>query len=166
VTFRTSKNQKITEIETIAVRPGDYRVSGQAFASDTGALAASRDTVHWQDPVSANQRNTRQDLASWMDKYFRLFPRGVCNTVSSCKRLENGGGSFSCSAGAGCDPGPPGSGTPALNPRLILVDVDSGLGVGFTIFMGNTDMHMFKMFGSEVYGVSAILGAASSSGWE
>ncbi len=33
------------------------------------------------------------------------------------------------------------------------------------MFMGNTDMHMFKTYGGQVYGVSAILGAASSSGW-
>ncbi|AUX25771.1 uncharacterized protein SOCEGT47_063220 [Sorangium cellulosum] len=102
----------------------------------------------------------------WMNKYFWLFPRGVCNTVSDCKRIENGGGSFACSAGASCAPGEPGSGTPELSPRLIFADVEAGIGVGFTMFMGNTDMHMFKMRGGEVYGVSAILGAASSSGWE
>ena len=33
-------------------------------------------------------------------------------------------------------------------------------------FPGNTDMHLFKMYGGQVYGVSAILGAAGSSGWE
>ncbi|WP_437678228.1 hypothetical protein [Sorangium sp. So ce131] len=54
----------------------------------------------------------------------------------------------------------------ALTPRLLLADVETGIGVGFTMFMGNTDMHMFKMYDGEVYGVSAISGAASSSGWE
>jgi hypothetical protein len=49
---------------------------------------------------------------------------------------------------------------------LILADVERGIGVGFTLFMGNTDMHMYKMYGGEIYGVQAILGAAESSGWE
>ena len=34
------------------------------------------------------------------------------------------------------------------------------------MFMGNTDMHMFKMYGGQVYAVHAILGGATSSGWE
>jgi hypothetical protein len=34
------------------------------------------------------------------------------------------------------------------------------------MFMGNTDTHLFKMYGGQVYGVSAILGAAPSSGWD
>ncbi|WP_437275173.1 hypothetical protein WME90_28435 [Sorangium sp. So ce375] len=160
------QGQKITEIETIAVRPGDYKVSGQNFASNTGALIASGDTVEWEEPVPEDERNSRDELEGWMEKYYWMFPRGVCNTVSNCKRIENGGGSFTCSAGASCDPGQPGSGSPALNPRLIFADVERGLGVGFTMFMGNTDMHMFKMRDGQVYGVSAILGAASSSGWE
>ncbi|WP_437835819.1 hypothetical protein [Sorangium sp. So ce1153] len=160
------ESQKINEIETIAVRPGDYKVSGQDFASNTAALIASGDTVTWEEPVAAGDRSSRDELMGWMEKYFWLFPRGVCDTVSGCKRIENGGGSFNCSAGASCDPGQPGSGTPALTPRLIFADVETGIGVGFTMFMGNTDMHMFKMYGGQVYGVSAILGAASSSGWE
>lgn len=160
------QGQEITEIETIAVRPGDYKVSGQNFASNTGAIIASGDTVEWEEPVPENERNSRDELEGWMEKYFWMFPRGVCNTVSNCKRIENGGGSFTCSAGASCDPGQPGSGSPALPPRLIFADVERGIGVGFTMFMGNTDMHMFKMHGGQVYGVSAILGAASSSGWE
>jgi hypothetical protein len=158
------QNQRITEIETIAVRPGDYVVSGQPFASNTAALIASGTSVQWQNTVPAAQRNTREQITGWMDKYFRLFPRGVCNTTSSCKRIENGGGSFSCSAGASCDAGT-GSGQPALPSRLILADVETGMGVGFTMFQGNTDMHMFKMYGDQVHGVSAVLGAASSSGW-
>ncbi|WP_441292556.1 hypothetical protein ACSRUE_21120 [Sorangium sp. KYC3313] len=103
------QGQEITEIETIAVRPGDYKVSGQNFASNTGAIIASGDTVEWEEPVP---------------------------------------------------------GSPALPPRLVFAEVERGIGVGFTMFMGNTDMHMFKMRGGQVYGVSAILGAASSSGWE
>lgn len=155
------EQQKITEIETIAVRQGDYML-----ASNTSALSASAMTVHWQELVPADQRNTRAELAAWMDKYFRLFPRGVCDTTSDCKRIENGGGSFNCSAGASCADSAPGPSDRALEPRLILVDVEAGLGVGFTMFQSNTDMHMFKMYGDKVYGVSAILAKADSSGWD
>jgi hypothetical protein len=157
-------NQQITEVETIAVRAGDYVVSGQAFASDTMALIASNATVMWEQPVPAGQANTRDELSAWMDKYYRSFPNGVCNTTSDCKRLENGGGSFNCMAGAMCTAGAP-SGTPAITPRLILADEQTGIGVGFGMFFGNTDSHMFKMYGGQVHEVSAILGQATSSGW-
>ena len=53
-----------------------------------------------------------------------------------------------------------------MNPRILLADPDTGIGVGMTMFMGNTDMHMFKMYGGQVYAVHAILGGATSSGWE
>jgi hypothetical protein len=157
-------NQQITEVETIAVRAGDYVVSGQPFASDTNALMASNTKVMWEQPVPAGQANTRDEITAWMDKYYRDFPNGVCNTTSDCIRLENGGGSFSCSGGAGCTAGAP-SGTPVFTPRLILADEQTGLGVGFTMFMTDTDTHMFKMYGGQVHEVSAILGAATSSGW-
>ena len=158
-------NQKITEIETIAVRPGDYKLSGTTYASNPAAIITANSTVMWETPPAAAQRNSRAELIAWIDKYFRMFPRGVCNTVSSCKRLENGGGSFNCTDGASCSPGQP-TGTPAMTPRALLADPDTGIGVGMTMFMGNTDMHMFKMYGGQVYAVHAILGGATSSGWE
>jgi hypothetical protein len=158
-------DQRITEVETIAVRPGDYSVFGSDFASDTGAIIAADGAIGWEQPVPAEQRNSRDEIADWIDKYFRIFPRGVCNVTDDCKRLENGGGSFDCTFGASCDSGPPGSGAAVMEPRLILVDEDTGIGVGFTMFMGNTDMHMYKMYGDQVHAVHAILGAASSSGW-
>lgn len=58
------------------------------------------------------------------------------------------------------------TGTPELDPRLILADVETGVGVGFTMFMENTDMHMFKMYGDQVHGVQAVLGRAGRSGWD
>lgn len=152
--------QKITEVETIAARPGDY----MAVASNPAAIIASGDTVKWQDSVPAAQRNSRAEVTAWIDKYFRIFPSGVCNTTSSCRRLENGGGNFSCSGGATCRAGDPGSGTPALNPRLLLADVERGIGVGFTVYQGHTDMHMYKMYGGQIYAVHALL-ALGSAGW-
>jgi hypothetical protein len=153
--------QKIVEIETIAVRSGDFML-----ASNPDALIASAMSVRWEEPVPSEQRNTREELEAWIDKYFRLFPRGVCSTTSDCVRIENGGGSFDCSAGASCAATDPGPSDNALEPRLILADVETGLGIGFTMFQTNTDVHMFKMYGGKVYGVSAILGEADSSGWE
>ena len=159
------QNQRLTEIETIAVRPGDYKLGNQTYASNTAALISANATIRWEDPVPTAQRNTRAELIAWIDKYFRMFPRGVCDTVGTCKRLENGGGSFNCTDGASCAAGQP-SGTPAMTPRILLADPETGIGVGMTMFMGNTDMHMFKMIGGQVQAVHAILGGASSSGWD
>ena len=156
-------DQKITEIETIAVRPGDYKLSGTTYASNTAAIISANSTVMWET-VPSGQRNTRAELIAWIDKYFRMFPNGVCNTVSSCRRLENGYGTFNCTTGATCSPGQP-TGTPAMTPRILLADPETGIGVGMTMFMGNTDMHMFKMYGGQVYAVHAVLGGATSSGW-
>jgi hypothetical protein len=56
---------------------------------------------------------------------------------------------------------------PVITPRLILVDTEAGLGVGFDLFEGADDYtHLFKMAGGMVSGVSAILGGATSTGWE
>jgi hypothetical protein len=159
------QDQKLTEIETIAVRPGDYTALGSPFPSNTGALAASAMSVKWEEPVTTG-RNTRAEITGWIDKYFRMFPRGVCNTASNCKRIENGGGNFNCSLGASCASGQPGPSDNALKTRLLLADVETGVGVGFTMFMGNTDMHMYKMYGGQIYCVSAILGRADASGWD
>ena len=153
---------QITEIETIAVRSGDYPLA----ASNTTALAASDDMVGWEDSVPAADRQTREELVGWMNKYFRMFPAGVCNTTSACRRIENGGGNFMCSAGGSCSPNQPGPNDDELVPRLILADVETGVGIGFTMFQGTyTDMHMFKMHGAEVHWVSAVLGQAGSPGW-
>ena len=50
--------------------------------------------------------------------------------------------------------------------RLSVIDVDAGIGVGFTMFQGKyTDFHMFKVRGGEVHGVHAVLAEAAQSGW-
>jgi hypothetical protein len=153
-------NQKITEIETIAARAGDYT----GVTSNTAALAATKDSIKWEEVVPADKRNTRAELTAWMTKYFKQFPAGVCNTTSTCKRIENGGGNFVCSEGARCDAS---SSSTVLNPRLVIADVETGLGVGFTLFTGgHPDMHLFKMYGGQVYAVSAILSKGDSTGWD
>ncbi|HKP55917.1 MAG TPA: hypothetical protein VJV78_04330, partial [Polyangiales bacterium] len=160
------QDQKITEIETIVVRPGDYKVFGSTFPSNTNAIAASKDRVKWEEVVPMDKRNTREEIQGWLDKYFKVFPKNGCHLADDCQRLENGGGSFECSAALSCDENAMPSGRGTLVPRTFVVDTELGIGVGFTMFMGNTDFHMIKMYGGEIHAVHAILGAASSSGWD
>lgn len=157
---------KISEIETIVVRPGDYKVFGSSFPSNTDAIAASRDRVKWEEVVPEDQRASRAMIQEWLGRYFRLFPRAGCNFADDCQRLENGGGSFECSAALSCEMAAMPSDRGTLIPRTFVIDVERGIGVGFTLFMGNTDFHMIKMYGAEIHAVHAVLGAASSSGWE
>jgi hypothetical protein len=155
------QDQKLTEVEMIVARAGDY----PAVTANPGALAASNDVVKWET-APTDQLAKREELTGWMEKYFKQFPAGVCNTTSDCKRMENGGGSFVCGQGASCAAGP-GSGQPVLEPRLVMADVQTGIGVGFTIFTGGyIDMHMFKMHGGKVHAVSAILANGTDSGWD
>jgi hypothetical protein len=163
------ENAKMTEIETIVVRPGDYSASF-AVASDPAAIIAAADAIGWKNPVPEGERATRQELTSWIDKYFRSFPSGVCNVASSCKRLENGGGNFACGGGASCSSGNPGSGGTFI-PRVILADEERGVALGLTIFdyqtTGHLDMHMMKMVDGQVLAVHAILrNTDGKSGWE
>jgi hypothetical protein len=159
-------DQKISEVELIAVRPGDYKVFGSDFPSNTSAIAASHDVVKWEEVVPDDQRNTRAEIRDWLDKYFRLFPRYGCNLADDCQRLENGGGSFECNAALSCEMTAMPTERGTLTPRTFVIDTERGIGVGFTMFMGNTDFHMIKMYGGEIHAVHAILGAAESSGWD
>ena len=160
---------KITEVETIVVRPGDYSASF-AVASNPGAIISIAPDIGWHDEVPRDKRATRQQLTSWVDKYFRAFPSGVCNVTSACKRLENGGGNFSCGTGASCSTSTPTTGGEFV-PRVIVVDEVRGIAAGFTIFdyqtTGHLDMHMIKMLGGQVHAVHAILrNTNGQSGWE
>jgi len=160
---------KLTEIETIVVRPGDYTASF-AVASNPAAIIAIADGIGWHDEVPQAQRATRQQLTSWVDKYFRAFPSGVCNVTSDCRRLENGGGNFSCGTGASCSANTPTTGGEFV-PRVIVVDEVRGISAGFTIFdyqtTGHLDMHMIKMSGGQVHAVHAILrNTNGQSGWD
>ncbi|HYQ28202.1 MAG TPA: hypothetical protein VER04_13320 [Polyangiaceae bacterium] len=155
--------QKITEIETIAVRAGDYKVSGSNFPSKPDAIVMSDATVMWETPVPDAMRNTPKEMNAWMTKYFKAFPAGVCNPDTSCKRLENGNSPGGCGLGASCQAGDATGNV--IKSHAVFSDAETGIGVGFDLFMGNTDMHMFKMYGGKVYAVHAILGTATSTGW-
>jgi hypothetical protein len=160
---------QMTEIETIVVRPGDYTASF-AVASNPAAIISGADAIGWHDEVPEGQRPTRQQLTSWIDKYFRAFPSGVCNVTSACRRLENGGGNFACGGGASCTANTPTTGG-TFEPRVIVVDELRGIAAGFTIFDymtdGHLDMHMVKMSGGQVHAVHAILRDTNGeSGWD
>jgi hypothetical protein len=160
---------KMTEIETIVVRPGDYTASF-AVASNPAAIIAAAQDVGWNNDVPAAQRPTRQQLISWIDKYFRAFPSGVCNVTAACRRLENGGGNFSCGSGASCTANTPTTGG-ELIPRVIIADEVRGIAAGLTLFdfqtTGHLDMHMIKMSGGQVHAVHAILrNTNGQSGWD
>lgn len=154
----------ITEVETIVARPGDYVIFGSAFRSNPEAIVASA-SLGWADPVPAAERATRDELEAWITRYLESFPNGGCNLADDCKRLENGGGSFACSLGASCSTGSSGGG-PAMAARLVLSDEVAGIAAGYTMFMGNTDMHMILMRGGEVQAVHAVLSGANGPGWE
>ncbi len=160
---------KMTEIETIVVRPGDYTASF-AVDSNPAAIIDIAEDIGWHDEVPQAQRPTRQQLTAWVDKYFRAFPSGVCNVTSACRRLENGGGNFSCGTGASCSASTPTTGG-EFEPRVIVVDEVRGIAAGFTIFdfqtTGHLDMHMIKMSGGQVHAVHAILrNTNGQSGWD
>jgi hypothetical protein len=159
---------QLTEIETIVVRPGDYKASF-AVDSNPAAIIDIAEDIGWHDEVPQGDRATRQQLTSWIDKYFRAFPAGVCNVTSACRRLENGGGNFSCGAGATCSANTPANAV--FDPRVIVVDEVRGIAAGFTIFdyqtTGHLDMHMIKMSGGQVHAVHAILRDTNGeSGWD
>jgi hypothetical protein len=158
---------EMTEIETIVVRPGDYTASF-AVDSNPAAIIAIAGEIGWDDEVPQAERATRQQLISWIDKYFRAFPAGVCDVTAACRRLENGGGNFSCASS--CSANAPTTGG-ELVPRVIIADEVLGIAAGFTIFdfqtTGHLDMHMMKMSGGQVHAVQAILRDTNGeSGWD
>lgn len=154
-------DRKITEIETIVVRDGDYILNNPA------GLAASV-SDDWETALPVDQQPNRDDLQGFMDTYFEHFPAGACNFASDCMRLEDGGSVGACEDGAivTCNPNAT-SGAASMKARLHVLDTVAGISVGFTMFAGTyTDFHMFKVRGGMVHGVHACLAAASSSGWD
>jgi hypothetical protein len=156
---------KVSEIELIVVRAGDYTVFGSPFPSSTRGISDSASTVKWMEPVAAAERTPRAEIERWLNKYFKMFSRGGCNFAEGCQRRENGGGNFACSAALTCAEGEPPAGRGTFEPRLFVVDEELGIGVGFIMFMGHTDFHMVKVRGGKIYAVHAILSAASGPGW-
>ncbi len=120
----------------------------------------------WEQAVAADKRATRDDLTGWMTKVLHAIPEGRVQHHQHLQAHRKRRGPPSCAAREPVVTQrlPP---RPVLKTRLVLADVDAGLGVGFTLFTGGyTDMHMFKMYGGQVYAVSAILAKADSTGWD
>src|SRR6478735_3450643 len=154
---------EITEVETIAVPPGTFT----SVTANPSAIVAIADEVGWPEVVPEAERATHAEMTAWMEKYFSFFPQGVCNVASSCTRLENGGGSFNCGTGATCTAGDPGPSDNNLPSREIHADVETGVGIGMTIYSDNIDMHMFKMVDGEVLAVQAIFFPTNgATGWD
>jgi hypothetical protein len=151
------EGEKLSEVESIVVRQGDYFSNPSALAS-----SASDD---WTTALAADMRPTKDALKKIVDVYFKQFPAGACNFASDCKRLENGFSPGSCTAGLSCSmSSSPGSA--GMTPRLYAYDLEAGIAVGFVMFAGTyTDFHMFKVRGGQVHGVHATLAMASMSGW-
>jgi hypothetical protein len=160
---------EMTEIETIVFREGDYTAS-YSVPSNPQAIIDVADDIGWHDEIPEAARTSRDELAAWIDKYFRAFPNGVCNVSDSCRRLENGGGDFDCDGFSGCSAED--SGADGMIPRLIIVDEVRGIAAGFANFDymadGHLDMHMIKMSSDgEVLAVQAILrDTDGQSGWD
>ena len=115
------QNQMITEIETIAVRPGDYKLSA-TFASNTGAIIAANNTVMWEMSPGSRAADARR-AHRLIDKYFRMFPSGVCNTSQrAAGAWRTATGTFNCTdGGASCAAGQP-TGTAGQPRASILAD--------------------------------------------
>jgi hypothetical protein len=148
---------KITELELIIVREGDY-------LSNAMALIGTK-SDDWETTLAPDQRATREQLQGFIERYFTRFPAGGCMFASDCRRYENGFTPGACSLGLSCSMSMT-TAKPVMMNRLSVIDVEAGIGVGFTMFQGKySDFHMFKVRGGEVHGVHAILAEAKQSGW-
>jgi hypothetical protein len=160
-------DDEITEIEAIIVRDTtDYPL----FQAD-GLVATEDDD--WETPLPVKERPTRDELATFIDKYFTLFPNGACNFSDACMRTENGGTLAECiGLGVGCPDPNAQSSDEGMTVRLRVLDVEAGIAAGFTIFSGLVlkgpydDFHMLKVRDGQVVGVHAVLAPGSRSGWE
>lgn len=154
----------ITEIETYVTRVGDY-----AFFDPSGLIAlddGAPGEVAWDDPVPEEQRSTREELIDFADGYYESFGGEVQVPMDNdCYRRENGQTTASGDCGTGI-----GVGSPAMitNRRYPLVDVEAGIAVGYVIFAGGLDFHMFKVVDGEIRLIDALVTASGhdSSGWE
>lgn len=144
---------KITEIETILVSPAGWVPNAQ------GVIGSAKED--WETPLPVDKRPTRDELKKLVDDYFDLFETGDVASypfATNCARMENGTSPGPCDFGITAFGG--------MTPRLYVLDVESGVAIGFVMFAGSfTDFHMLKLRDKQVDGVRAVLASASSSGW-
>jgi hypothetical protein len=168
------ENQKISEIETIIAREGDY-----IFNAD-GVLATK--DQDWDSILPPGQRSSRLAMIAAANDYFDMFaaePRVNTPFAGACERWENGtrttaGGLFNLAGEDGkateilahnCTP----KGLVISNhgPRRFLVDEEEGLVVALVHFAGSLpDCHVFRMRNGKVELINALVGTGSKSmGW-
>jgi hypothetical protein len=160
VRLKLDADGKISEIEAILVT--DYILIMPA------GLVGSKDD-DWETVLPADQQLPRDQMQAVMDKYLKEFPSGACGFASSCKRLEDGGSVGACVDGSlvTCNM----MERPEMNvlkPLNHVIDVQAGIVVGFTVFLGGyDDFHLFKMRDAEVQSVHAVLTQTDGkTGWE
>jgi hypothetical protein len=155
---------EITEAETYVTRDGDYFVYNPAglLASDS-----ERPDPAWEGLVPEDQRSTREELYGIADAYFEMFgSSGVEAPFSdNCDRWENGNRMTEGDCNSGIIPG---LDDLITNRRYVMADVEAGIVVGYAIFGGALDFHMFKVVGGQVHLIQAVItdSGHDSSGWE
>jgi len=168
------ENQKISEIETIIAREGEY-------IFNAAGLLATKDQ-DWDSILPPEQRSSRLAMIAAANDYFDMFaaePRVNAPFAPACDRWENGthttAGGLNNLAGEdgkvteipahSCSP----KGLVISNhgPRRFLVDEEEGLVVAFVHFAGSLpDCHVFRMRNGKVELINALVGASSKSmGW-
>jgi hypothetical protein len=168
------ENQKISEIETIIAREGEY------IFNANGVLATKNQD--WDSILPPDQRSSRLAMIAAANDYFDMFaaePRVNTPFATACDRWENGthttaGGLLTLAGEDGkttemlaqnCTP----KGLVISNhgSRRFLVDEEEGLVVAFVHFAGSLpDCHVFRMRNGKVELINALVGAGSKSmGW-
>jgi hypothetical protein len=158
----------VSESEIYVTHQGDY-----FLFSPTGLLEsdAARTDTQWMAPVPEAQRSTRAELIRIADQYFSLFGSNVSRAPfeTNCDRWENGQRMTSGSCAAGIPTGTgDGQSNFITNRRYPFADVESGIVVGYAIFAGGLDFHMFKVVDGQVRLITAIVtdSGHTSTGWE
>ena len=164
-------NEKITEIETIIAREGEFAFT---MAGAEGILKTK--DQDWDSILPAGQRTPRKVMIDAANNYFEMFadePKVSVPFAKICDRWENGfqttqGGSFAGGPEmAAHDCSPKGLVISNHGPRRFLVDEEKGLVVAYVHFAsGLPDCHIFRMREGKVDLIQAVIGAGSPSmGW-
>jgi hypothetical protein len=151
------EQDEISEIETYIVPATGFLVMPAGVSNDGDA--------QWSSVLPEAQRSSREALNAIAGGYFDLFgpSPGTVPFAAACQRFENG----SVAPGVThCSQGIP-SGLSITGKRYPIADREAGIAVGFALFAGALDVHMFKVKSGKVVGIHALIAApASSSGWD
>lgn len=157
VRLQTNADEEISEIEHIVGREQEF-----AYGPD-GVLATSY--LDWEDILNPDLRQSRAAMEAVATDYFDMFAEQPFVSIAfadRCDRWENGAHttpSHNCS--------PKGLVIDHPAPRVPLVDLEAGLVAAFEYFnRGLPDVHVFKMSGSHVHYIQAVVGPRTEEpGW-